>query len=686
MPSRHTVGFIAACSVALVVGTFFAVIRWWAVPISIGVLAWFAINGVWLARRVGGAESRFQWLFGPAWGLGFCAAGALVFWLLGGRGFWILLLAPWLIWILLLLPIHQLGGGLRLPEFTRRDWLTVCFLLLLVPLVVGAPFANVAERVDDGGKAYRAYFTADFVWAMTVVAEVSKGDVPPKNPFLTGGDLNYYWLAHFLSAAEYRLLHPRGLTIEEVTLANSVGYGLAFVAFLFGFVRVLGATTWPAATAVVMVFLANSFEALDRIVVFRHRGSIWNELKDINIDAVTRWFYVGMPVDGLQRMLLYQPHHLTGYAIGLSALVIVARVRDVSKPMVALAAGSLLGLSLLLSSFEAIILGAAVALVYAVRLVQSKRWLAMPVCAVLGGAPVGLAVLASSALAYVDTSGGPLLRLGWNSAALVHWPYLILLSFGPMLLLGVCGIVTVVLLRQWDALPAVALAAVAVGFYFLTDVPDMQHVWVGWRAGHALFIAFTVLVGVFFTRLTETTGAITKLAWGTTIVLALAAVPTVAVDIYNAQDITNAGVGPSFPWTLHLSRFEVEAFDWLKTHTPLDVTVQQDSLSRGSASWGYITGFGERRMAAGLPIAMIPMRPYEDATQKVSDRLFSSGSAVERAKAARGFGIDYVWVGPAEQKKHPDLVEVLESRSDLFAPVFRNKDVVIYWVTPEGSH
>ncbi len=251
---------------------------------------------------------------------------------------------------------------------------------------------------------------------------------------------------------------------------------------------------------------------------------------------------------------------------------------------------------------------------------------------------------------------GPLLRFGLNSAAIVDWPYLMLLSFGPMLLLGLCGLVTIAWLRQWDALPAVALAVVAVAFYFLTDVPYMQHVWVGWRAGHALFIALTVLVGMFFTRLTETTGALTTLAWAMTVALALAAVPTVAVDIFNAQDITNAGVGPSFPWTLHLSNFEVEAFDWLKAHTPIDVTVQPDMQVRGSASWGYMTGFGERRMAAGLPIAMIPLKPYEDATQKVSEQLFSNGSAVDRAKAARRFGIDYVWVGPAEQRNHPDLV------------------------------
>jgi hypothetical protein len=479
------------------------------------------------------------------------------------------------------------------------------------------------------------------------------------------------------------VLRPIGLTIEEVTLANSIGYGLAFVAFLYGFVRVFGATTWAAAWAVTLVFLANSFEALDRLIAFRNRGSIWFELKDINIDAVTRWFYAGMPVDGLQRMLLYQPHHLTGYAIGLSALVLVARVQDVSRPLVALAAGLLLGLSLLLSSFEAIILGGAVAIVYAARLVQTRRWLAMPVCAVLGGLPVALAVLASSALAYVDSGSGSLVRVGLNSAAAVKWPYMMLLSFGPLLLLGMCGGAIVVHARRLEALPALALAGSGLAIYFFTDVPDMQHVWVGWRAGHVLFIALTALTGVFLTSVSAAGPQLRKAAWAATAVLALAAAPTVAVDIFNAQDIGNPGMGASFPWTLRLSRLEVEALDWLKTHTPNDVVVQTDSLVRGSATWGYVPAFGERRMAAGLPIAMIPLKPYEEATKKVSDEIFSRGSAEERARAARRLGIDYIWVGAPEQEKHPDLMEILDGRSDLFAPAFRNMDVVVYWVTPE---
>jgi uncharacterized membrane protein len=90
-------------------------------------------------------------------------------------------------------------------------------------------------------------------------------------------------------------------------------------------------------------------------------------------------------------------------------------------------------------------------------------------------------------------------------------------------------------------------------------------------------------------------------------------------------------------------------------------------------------------MAAGLPIAMIPLKPYEDATRRVSEQVFTTGSAVERANAARRLRIDYVWAGAPERHKHPDLVEILDSRSDLFAPVFRNGEVVVYWVTPADT-
>ena len=683
IPSTRTIALTFAVTAAAILTAYLGSIRWWGALVSMVVLLWFAAPGVVFTRRlILSDRSAAPWLFGPVWGIAVSTLGLLALWELGFHEFWILIAAPWPLWILLWLPLGRAGAEVRLPAFDRRDALAVAFLLLLVPAIAGVPYSHVGGATANGGKAYRAYFTADFVWAMTVVSEVSKGDLPPKNPFQAGGTLHYYWLSHFLSAVEYRSLGPLGLSVEEITLANSIGYSAVFLAFFYGFVRAFGGAVGPTVAACLLVFLASSFEALDRIVVWWSEPSLAPLLTSINIDAVTRWFYAAMPVDGLHRMILYQPHHLGGYAIGLSALLIVARAERPGRPAVAFVAGCLLGACLLLSSFTAIIIGVTVSLVYLARLLSPPQWRAIPVCAMLGAAPIVLAFEATEFFAYVDPTASTVINFGLNGVAMVHWPYVLLLSFGPMLLLGAAGVAVAVATPRRESWPMILLAITALGFYFLTDVPDMQHVWVGWRAGHLLFIASAVLTACLFTWAgTAPRGHRIPLTV-ITVVLALAALPTTAVDLYNAQDIANLTEGAGFPWTLTLTRMEVEALTWLKTRTPVDVIVQPDTRLRANRSWGYITAFGERRMATGLPIAMIPFEPYERATEVIGEKIFSHGTPLERAIKARRFGIDFLYVGPDEQRAHPNLVAVLDSRSDLFRVAFRNDEVVIYWVAP----
>ncbi len=132
-----------------------------------------------------------------------------------------------------------------------------------MPAIVGLPFAHVAEPVPEG-RAYRAYFTADMIWRMAVVAEVSKGDVPPRNPFLRGEPLHYYWLPHLLTAAQYRDV-PRQISMEQVLLVNSLALGLAFVLFLFGFVRQWVVSPVAAALGSLGALVFTSFEGFERL-------------------------------------------------------------------------------------------------------------------------------------------------------------------------------------------------------------------------------------------------------------------------------------------------------------------------------------------------------------------------------------------------------------------------------------
>jgi hypothetical protein len=202
-PSTRTTSFTFAITAAALLLAYLGSIRWWGAVISVLVLSWFAAPGVVFVRRlILSDRNGAHWLFGPVWGIAVSTFGLLGLWELGFHEFWILMAAPWPLWILLCLPLSRAGESVRLPTFDRRDALAVAFLLLMVPAIAAVPYSHVGAATAEGGKAYRAYFTADFVWAMTVVSEVSKGDLPPKNPFQAGGTLHYYWLSHFLSAAE----------------------------------------------------------------------------------------------------------------------------------------------------------------------------------------------------------------------------------------------------------------------------------------------------------------------------------------------------------------------------------------------------------------------------------------------------------------------------------------------------
>lgn len=163
----------------------------------------FAVPGVLIVRAVTGV--RAGWLapltFGPLLGLAVSTFALLGLWALGARGAWALAVAPALA-LALAWPARRLEGRVRLASTVDADWTWLALVLLIAPVVVARAFSLVGADLPEG-HAYRAYFTADYVWRRAVVGELAKGDFLPVNPFYTGDTLHYYWLAHLLNALEY---------------------------------------------------------------------------------------------------------------------------------------------------------------------------------------------------------------------------------------------------------------------------------------------------------------------------------------------------------------------------------------------------------------------------------------------------------------------------------------------------
>jgi hypothetical protein len=448
----------------------------------IAILIWWAMPGVILARRLYGSQPG-GWgaalLAGPAWGYALSSLMLLALWMAGVRTFWLLLApvpAAVVVW-----PARRLGSLLTVPAITRREVAAWGFVVLAIVAIVGRPFANIGKEVPEG-RAYRAYFTADFVWAMAVVAEVSKGDVPPKNPYYNDGSLHYYWLMHLLPAAEYHLA-PNFFSILDVLRANALWAAITFGGFFYFFVRHFISRPWPAAIACVGALWCSSFEGFDRLLyVWRRTGSLefdstLDYLRGLNIDAVGNWMYQGMKIDGIHRLLLYQPQHQVGYMLGFSALLLLAQARDCSRALLLLLCGTFLGLSLLFSSFAGGIFLAMTGAYEGLRLIQARRWRAFVPCALALAAPFAMAVALGTALDYVDpiNEGRLPLVIGLNPLAAYRVAWTFWLNFGPVLIVAAAGLA--IALRRRTAprlIPLLTALAVSTTFYFLVDVLDVQ--------------------------------------------------------------------------------------------------------------------------------------------------------------------------------------------------------------------
>ena len=232
-----------------------------------------------------------------------------------------------------------------------------------------------------------------------------------------------------------------------------------------------------------------------------------------------------------------------------------------------------------------------------------------------------------------------------------------------------------------DVLFIGALVVTCVVFYFFVDVRDHQNVYVGWRVGHLLFMGSTVIFALLFEWLSVLERPKRIALTALSAIVLLGAVPTTAIDLYNTQDITNRGDGPSFKWTMVLTPEDLQLFAWLKQNTAPAAVVQVDPKLRDTATWAYLPAFAERRMAVGLPISMVPLEKY----QQGSDRMAAIYDADARAAydAAIRNHIDYLIVGPPERQGHPGAEERFDSIPALMPMVLRNATISVYKVVPE---
>jgi hypothetical protein len=569
-------------------------------------------------------------------------------------------------------------GIVALNRLGTADRIAVAVLWLAALAVVGPVFARVGE-VTPAGLAYRAYFNADLFVHMSVVAELAKGSSPTFNPFFPIEPLPYYW-TYFTLPGLFSQVRP-ALPVDPAIMLTDTGMALMFISAGFLAVRNFGTSASAAAIAWVTVLLASSYEGAFYIWDQVSRGRPVADFRTFNIDAVTRWVWNLPGVDGFQRAMWWTPQHLMALTLALILLITMIRARKTDSLRPAIVEGLLLGGILAISSFNGLLILGSYALAQVTMLAFDRgrgmrQWLiarstAAVIVVVFLGLTLGLGMVQRIPNAFI---------FGWNRFFLRGpWAF-ILLSFGPALFFAPIGVKAALNVSRRLVIMVGAVFLVITVVFLQVDLRGHENTQVTFRTGHLLFVLLAILLAFAIDAARRWSKA-ASIAFSMVLFLAIAAaVPTVALDWYNARDISNVAMNPGrFPWTVHISPDDNAAANWIHATLPADATVQTDALPRERYTWAFITAFARRRMAVGNGLFTLNPDRYTPAMTAVHEA-FSASTAVAAHASLVNLGVDYLYVGDLERRVNGDHVEKFSQNPRLFEPVYWHGTVAIYKV------
>jgi hypothetical protein len=613
-------------------------------------------------------------------------AGATVYVVLRLAGvsspFGVLLACPALALVLLWLLRGPRDGVVALARLEPGDLAGLAVLWLIVTAIVGPVFARVGQSTS-GGLAYRAYFIADLFAHMTVVAELVKGATPPLNPFYPHESFPYYW-TYFTLPALFAKLRPE-LIVDRGILATDIFAAGLLVSTGYIVLRSVGASALAATISWIVVIVASSFEGLYFLWTQLTLKRPLDGFRYVNIDAITRWFWDLPPVDGLHRIMWYTPQHEMAISFGLIVLLTTVLARRPNSLSRGVVDGLFLGAVVAFSSFNGVLLVAWYAITEVTILALDRgrdlgQWvLSRGVAALIVLCFLGLTL----ALGMVQHTPNAFI-LGWNRHFLRGPLAFVFLSFGPALLFAPLGLAR---LRQSSRL-LIALAAltlVCLVLFLFVDLRGHENTYVTFRTGQLMFLVLAILLAFAIDTWRRWSTPVAQGLFAALLITSVLAVPTVAMDWYNARDIDNTAMDPGgFPWTLYVTPDDQAAARWIRENLPIDAQVQTDPWSRARNEWAFVTVFAERRMTTGIGIFELNPARFQQNVNRIKI-VFRTLNVDESYGYCQRMNIEYLYVGDIERRIHGAGVLKFGAHPEKFQLVYRSGSVEIYKVLGAAS-
>ena len=202
------------------------------------------------------------------------------------------------------------------------------------------------------------------------------------------------------------------------------------------------------------------------------------------------------------------------------------------------------------------------------------------------------------------------------------------------------------------------------------DIGSYPGVWMAWRAGSVMLVALMLMVAVTLGKQRR-------------VIVAVVLVPatlTCALDLFNAQDVSNRETSRGgFRWTTLVHPPDHDALLWIRTHTPSEAIVQWDVRAREPGEWALVPALAERRMAVGFPIFLLDNRKYRARERRLRP-IFVSSDPGEAHRLATEAGIDYLVIGTRELTVRGEGVRKLWEAPERFREAYSNSGATVFEV------
>ncbi len=195
----------------------------------------------------------------------------------------------------------------------KADLIALLTIISITALFTVIPQSRIAAPKENT-YIVRAYFVPDYLKHVALSAEISKGDMPPDNPFVTGNKLHYYWIYYLFPAFGYNLLSRHGSLLRLNIFSNLLA-NIFLIFSIYAFSKKYMKSITKKSVLIFAFIFASSYEGILYLLEsLKSKADILSNFINYNIDGLTRWRYGQPQIDTIYRSFLYTPQQQIGFA------------------------------------------------------------------------------------------------------------------------------------------------------------------------------------------------------------------------------------------------------------------------------------------------------------------------------------------------------------------------------------